>query len=198
MDRLQRARRQRLAGIFQSGSIVAIRHSDADHPEYQYYMAKVLKVGVSSAAVTSTFPASAAACRSASLDQRPTSARAGNKAPPKLGILSSLACRNGDHLRCALQGISQLEASRVDDYGIKHAAGTMAFEAHYFNLLDDSGDSTVPPRSLDPGFPLRLPSRHHALCCHCLPEVTSASQLPEQSACCHCHCRCCYQVSSIP
>ena len=53
-ESLQRARRERLAGILQCGSVVAIRHSDPDHPEYQYYMARVLKVGVASAAAGST------------------------------------------------------------------------------------------------------------------------------------------------
>ena len=57
-ERLLHARRERLAGILQCGSIVAIRHSDPDHSDYMYYMAKVLKVGVSSAAVTSAFQAS--------------------------------------------------------------------------------------------------------------------------------------------
>ena len=42
-----------------------------------------------------------------------------------------------------LQGIAQLEAGRVDDYGMEHAAGTLVFEARYFDLLDEDGDTTV-------------------------------------------------------
>jgi hypothetical protein len=43
-EKLQRAWRQRLAGVIESGSVVAVRHSDGDFPDYQYYMAIVRKV----------------------------------------------------------------------------------------------------------------------------------------------------------
>jgi hypothetical protein len=41
---LQKEQRQRLAGVVQVGSIVAVRHSDRDHRNYLYYLGKVHKV----------------------------------------------------------------------------------------------------------------------------------------------------------
>jgi uncharacterized membrane protein YgcG len=91
--------------------------------------------------------------------------------------------RRTKNVRAVLQGISQLEASRVDDYGMKHAAGTLAFEAQYFNLMDDSGDTTLPPRSLKPGSTLRSQSRHRALCSISFDVVTFC-QLAAIKVCC--------------
>ena len=90
--------------------------------------------------------------------------------------------------RSVLQGIAKLEASRVDDYGMEHAAGTLAFEAQYFDLLDEDGDTTVPP-----GSTLCLPSMHCAPCYCRLLFGTSASRLPAHTAsgCCCCCCCCC-------